>query len=81
MPSYKNIDKYLAEIKDDSSKLLGLSIGSHQNVSPGTKIPKAGIVAPHSFPTQTLNHQLTKLFPKRRPGTSHPNAPRVSRIV
>lgn len=45
MPSYKNIDKYLAEIKDDSSKLLGLSIGPHKNVSPGTKIPKAGILA------------------------------------
>jgi hypothetical protein len=62
MPSYKNIDQYLAEIKDDSSKLLGLSIGSHQNVSPGTKIPKAGI--PRILPTQKLNYRLTILAQK-----------------
>ncbi|CRG86554.1 hypothetical protein PISL3812_03563 [Talaromyces islandicus] len=56
MPSYKNIDQYLAEIKGDSSKVLGLSIGPHQNVSPGTKIPKADAQAP---PTLTLPASLT----------------------
>ncbi|KAH8697884.1 putative phosphatidylethanolamine-binding protein [Talaromyces proteolyticus] len=46
MPSYKNIDSYLGQIKSDSSKVLELSIGSHKNVPFGAKIPKADAQSP-----------------------------------
>jgi hypothetical protein len=43
MPSNKNINSYLEEIKKDQSKALLLSIGPHKDVATGTKIPKAGM--------------------------------------
>ncbi|EED16917.1 phosphatidylethanolamine-binding protein, putative [Talaromyces stipitatus ATCC 10500] len=41
MPSYKNIDKYLDQIHKDKTLVLGLVVGSHQDVKPGVRIPKA----------------------------------------
>jgi hypothetical protein len=43
MPSYKNIDLYLDQIQKDKTPVLGLSVGKHQDVTPGLKIPKAGM--------------------------------------
>jgi hypothetical protein len=41
MPGKKSFEAALALIKDDPSKVLGLTVGTHK-VTPGQKIPKAG---------------------------------------
>ena len=43
MPSYKNIDSYLDQIQNDKIRVLGLSFEKHSDVTPGLKIPKAGM--------------------------------------
>lgn len=43
MPSNQSIEKALSLIKNDTSKILGLKIGTHENVQPGEFIPKAGM--------------------------------------
>lgn len=42
MPSQKSIATGLKLIESDKSKLLGLKVGSHENVEPGQYIPRAG---------------------------------------
>jgi hypothetical protein len=41
MPSDSHIEAGLSLI-DDKSKVLGLTIGSHENVQPGTWLPRKG---------------------------------------
>ena len=42
MPKSNNFEKALSAIKDDTSKVLGMKVGKHENVQPGTYIPRAG---------------------------------------
>lgn len=42
MPTSKSANAALSLIKDDKSKVLGLTVGKHANVQPGDYIPKAG---------------------------------------
>lgn len=42
MPSEQSIEKGLKLIESDPSKILSLKVGSHENVKPGTYIPRAG---------------------------------------
>lgn len=42
MPSENSVKAALSLIENDKSKILGLTVGSHQNVQPGDYIPRAG---------------------------------------
>lgn len=42
MPANKSVQRALSLIENDKSKILGLSVGPHTNVQPGTYIPRAG---------------------------------------
>ena len=41
MPDKKSVEDAIALIKDDPSKVLGLTVGTHK-VTPGQEIAKAG---------------------------------------
>lgn len=43
MPSDAQVKAALALIKDDESKVLGLSMGNHKNIQPGQYVPRAGV--------------------------------------
>lgn len=43
MPSDNHINAAFSLIKDDESKILGLTIGKHENVLPGAHIPRKGM--------------------------------------
>lgn len=45
MPANKSVEKALAAMNSDASKTLGLTVGQHTQVKPGTYIPKAGMYA------------------------------------
>jgi len=53
MPENKSVGTALSAIKTDKSKILGLTVGTHKDVTPGQQIPKADAQsAPTlSFPT------------------------------
>lgn len=42
MPANNSVKKALSLIKQDSSKVLGLQVGSHTNIEPGQYIGRAG---------------------------------------
>ncbi|KAJ5523511.1 Phosphatidylethanolamine-binding protein PEBP [Penicillium frequentans] len=52
MPSEKSIQAGLSLIESDKSKVLKLTIGSHENIEPGVYIPRADAQSPPklSFP-------------------------------
>ncbi|KAL1880280.1 hypothetical protein Plec18167_003683 [Paecilomyces lecythidis] len=41
MPANKSVQRALSLIESDKSKILGLTVGSHTNIKPGTYIPRA----------------------------------------
>ena len=53
MPANKSVDKALAALDSDASKTLGLTVGKHTEVKPGTYIPKAGMYAEYTPYTLT----------------------------
>jgi len=42
MPTNQHVTAALSLIENDKSKVLGLTVGNHQNVQPGDYIPRAG---------------------------------------
>lgn len=42
MPSNTHVNAGLSLIENDKTKILGLTVGNHQNVQPGQYIPRAG---------------------------------------
>ncbi|KAJ5906937.1 Phosphatidylethanolamine-binding protein PEBP [Penicillium subrubescens] len=46
MPSDAQAKAALALIKDDESKVLGLSVGNHKNIQPGQFVPRADAQSP-----------------------------------
>jgi hypothetical protein len=70
MPAIKSVDIALTMIKNDNSKILDLTVGTHK-VTPGQQIPKAGrsrniakISHEHSHAAHLANKQLQ--MPKPR---------------
>lgn len=41
--SQNHINAAFSLIENDESKVLGLTIGKHENVSPGTRLPRKGM--------------------------------------
>lgn len=41
--SQNHINAAFSLIENDESKVLGLTIGKHANVSPGTRLPRKGM--------------------------------------
>jgi len=60
MPSAKNVEQALALIKNDESRLLGLTIGTLK-VAPGVRIPKAEAQAVPELSLQSANPSTTYL--------------------
>lgn len=57
MPSDAQVKAALALIKDDESKVLGLSVGNHKNIQPGQYVPRAGLyLCPSSFQSPSTDH-------------------------
>lgn len=50
----ESIESALAMIKNDPSKVLGLTIGKHKLTTPGQLIPKAGKYLPSLLFTNSL---------------------------
>ncbi|KAK8014794.1 hypothetical protein PG990_008090 [Apiospora arundinis] len=46
MPANKSAEKALAALNSDASKTLGLTVGKHAEVQPGTYIPRADAQSP-----------------------------------
>ncbi|KAK8044383.1 PEBP-like protein [Apiospora rasikravindrae] len=46
MPANKGADEALAALRSDTSKTLGLTVGKHTGVGPGTYIPRADAQSP-----------------------------------
>lgn len=78
MPSYKNIDSYLDQIQKDKTPVLGLTVGKHSDVTPGVKIPKAGmsLVFSSKTPYMTYNEIYRRSKP---PGVAPPPIPLIKR--
>jgi hypothetical protein len=62
MPAIKSVEAALSLIKSDNSKILDLTVGTHQ-VTPGQEIPKTGrsIMLPsdeHPAATRVADKQL-----------------------
>ncbi|KAI2618009.1 putative protease inhibitor [Hypomontagnella submonticulosa] len=61
MPTSKSANAALSLIKDDKSKVLGLTVGKHANVQPGDYIPKADATSEPELSFASLSPDKTYL--------------------
>jgi hypothetical protein len=59
MPSDAHVKAALALIKDDESKVLGLTVGNHKNIQPGQYVPRAGLCLRLSMFYSPSNYHFT----------------------
>ncbi|KPM38325.1 hypothetical protein AK830_g8248 [Neonectria ditissima] len=66
MPANHSVQKAIQLIEGDPTKVLGLKVGSHDNVKPGQYIPKAGEpLIPKNFENRrSLTHSDAQFAPK-----------------
>ncbi|KAJ5626831.1 Phosphatidylethanolamine-binding protein PEBP [Penicillium herquei] len=61
MPSEKSIQAGLSLIDSDKSKILGLTMGAHENIQPGLYIPRAEAQSPPKLSFSGLSTSKTYL--------------------